>query len=133
MTQKIVFTVIQRSERDVTKSFNNTDFNWAVVEKQLILWADLYHKDKKLRVNILFNYNYIETSQLSAILSRSIESLRPLSECLPREPYSLMQNKSLLASHLLGCTCIILCVVLGLHVVLDPIAGVILLARSIMS
>jgi hypothetical protein len=34
---KIVVTVTQRSERDVTKSFDDTDIDWPVIERQLIL------------------------------------------------------------------------------------------------
>jgi hypothetical protein len=33
---KIVVTVIQRSERDVIKSFNSTNIDWSIIEKQLL-------------------------------------------------------------------------------------------------
>jgi hypothetical protein len=59
---KIVITVIQqRSEPPLTKSFDETNIDWLVVETQLIAWGYLFLAGKKLRVTILFNYNYVET------------------------------------------------------------------------
>lgn len=74
---KIVITVTQRLERDVTKRFDNTDIDWSVIERQLILWADLYRAGRKLRVNISFNYNYVETGQPSAMSSRNTDKRGP--------------------------------------------------------
>jgi hypothetical protein len=69
---KIVMTVTQqRSEPPLTKSFDETNIDWSVVETQLITWGYLFLAGKKLRVTISFNYNYIETGQPSAT-SRSV-------------------------------------------------------------
>lgn len=69
---KIVMTVTQqRSEPPLTKSFDETNIDWSVVETQLIAWGYLFLAGKKLRVTILFNYNYVETGQPSAA-SRNI-------------------------------------------------------------
>ncbi|KAG4428523.1 hypothetical protein IFR05_015992 [Cadophora sp. M221] len=51
----------QRSEPSLTKSFEETKIDWLVIETQLIAWGDLFLASKKLRVNISFNYNYVET------------------------------------------------------------------------
>ncbi|KAH6667357.1 hypothetical protein B0J14DRAFT_490018, partial [Halenospora varia] len=59
---KVVLKVTQRLEDNVTKSFDKTDIDWSVIEKQLMLWADRF-PDKRLTVDISFNYNYIETGQ----------------------------------------------------------------------
>lgn len=63
---KIVVAVTQRSERDVTKSFNSTNIDWSVIEKQLFQWGDLFLASKKLRVTISFNHQYIESGQASS-------------------------------------------------------------------
>lgn len=70
---KVVLTVIERLERDITKIFGNIDIDWLVIERQLILWGSLFRVGKKLRVNISFNYNYIEIGQLSATLLRNTD------------------------------------------------------------
>lgn len=61
----------QRSEPPLTKSFDETNIDWSVVETQLITWGYLFLAGKKLRVTISFNYNYVEAGQPSAT-SRSI-------------------------------------------------------------
>ncbi|TVY13538.1 hypothetical protein LARI1_G009267 [Lachnellula arida] len=68
---KIVVTIKPRLALSLTKCFNETDIDWSVVEKQLIQWGDLFRARKKLRINISFNYNYVETGQPSATLSRT--------------------------------------------------------------
>ncbi|KAM3066504.1 hypothetical protein ACMFMG_012002 [Clarireedia jacksonii] len=70
---KVVLTVTERSERDITKIFGDIDIDWLLIERQLILWGSLFRAGKKLRVNISVNYNYVETSQLSAKSSRNID------------------------------------------------------------
>ncbi|KAF8846810.1 hypothetical protein BDZ45DRAFT_709909 [Acephala macrosclerotiorum] len=62
---KVVLKVTQRSVDNVTKSFDKTDIDWSVIEKQLTLWADRF-PDKGLTIDISFNYNYVETGPLLA-------------------------------------------------------------------
>jgi hypothetical protein len=39
----VVVSVTQRKEPDLTKRFNNTSIDWAVIESQLLAWGELYH------------------------------------------------------------------------------------------
>lgn len=55
----IVVSVTERSERDLTKRFDDTDTDWSIVEKQLVHWGERFRAGKKLRVDITFGY--IET------------------------------------------------------------------------
>ena len=59
----IVVSVSARSEHDLTKRFDNTSIDWAVIESQLLAWSELYRTGKKFRLNLSFNY--VDVSQSS--------------------------------------------------------------------
>ena len=62
----VVATVNDRSERDLTKRFDDMDVEWSVVERQLIRWGELFCSGKKLRVDISFNYIELAPSSSAA-------------------------------------------------------------------
>ena len=57
----VVVSVTDRSERDLTRRFDETEIEWPVIEKQLSAWGELFRAGKKLRVDLSFNY--LETGQ----------------------------------------------------------------------
>ena len=63
----VVVSVTDRTERDLTKRFDELEIDWSVVEKQLATWADLFQAGKKLRVDLTFNY--VEGDHHSAVVS----------------------------------------------------------------
>ena len=52
----VVASVNDRSERDLTKRFDDMDVDWLLVERQLMRWGGLLRSGKKLRVDLSFNY-----------------------------------------------------------------------------
>ncbi|EMD96376.1 hypothetical protein COCC4DRAFT_155192 [Bipolaris maydis ATCC 48331] len=52
----VVASVNDRSERDLTKRFDDIDIDWPLVERQLMRWGELLRCGKKLRVDLSFNY-----------------------------------------------------------------------------
>ena len=48
------------SQRDIDKHFEGTSVDWTAVEKQLLAWAHLFRRGKKIRLQI--SINYIEDS-----------------------------------------------------------------------
>ena len=45
----------QRSQRDLTKRSDETEIDWAIIEKQLVAWKQYFWKGKKLRIDISFH------------------------------------------------------------------------------
>lgn len=46
-----------RSQNNLHQQFEGVDIDWTVIEKQLLMWGDLFrNKGKKLRLDICINY-----------------------------------------------------------------------------
>ena len=61
---EVTVSVNDRSQDDLTKTFDNTNVDWTAIEKQLLMWGNILRlpgKRLKLRISI----NYIEDSDLS--------------------------------------------------------------------
>jgi hypothetical protein len=52
----VVVSVIDRTERDINKRFDNLDIDWKILEKQLETWSPLFRVRKRLRIDISFKY-----------------------------------------------------------------------------
>jgi hypothetical protein len=117
----VAVSVTQRKEPPLTKVFPKTSIDWAVIERQLVAWGELYCTGKKLRLN--FSFNYVEASQsLTTSLGRTDK--RGSSSTTGR---MLAEG----AAQLFGGRYITLCVVLALHVKRVLIASVTLLVKGI--
>ncbi|KAF3034265.1 hypothetical protein E8E11_001061 [Didymella keratinophila] len=52
----VVVSVTERSQRDLTKRFDEMDIDWCLVERQLAQWGESFRAGKKLRLDVTFNY-----------------------------------------------------------------------------
>lgn len=52
----VVVSVNDRQHRDLTKHFEDTDVDWTAIERQLLMWENLFLQGKKLRLSITINY-----------------------------------------------------------------------------
>lgn len=62
-------SVNERGQSDLNKRFDGTNIDWKPIEKQLLMWGNLFHIGKKLKLFI--SINYIEDS--GPPLSRNID------------------------------------------------------------
>jgi hypothetical protein len=64
----VVVSVTDRSERDLTKRFDERNIDWFLVEKQLLAWGESFRAGRKLRVDVSFNY--VEVGQQALVSAR---------------------------------------------------------------
>ena len=66
----VVVSVNDRTERDLNRTFDPLDIDWAEIEEQLVEWGELCRAGKKLRVDLSFNYKDSIPDEATAFSSR---------------------------------------------------------------
>ncbi|KAJ5288292.1 hypothetical protein PENANT_c092G08765 [Penicillium antarcticum] len=62
----VVASTTDRTKRNLTKRFDDTDISWTAIEKQLLIWPEFLLRGKELTLKISFNYVDDRHSSLSA-------------------------------------------------------------------
>ena len=62
----VVVSVTKHSER-LMKRFDDTSVDWAVIQKQLLAWGELFRVGKKLKL-ITLSFNYVDASSSTTLL-----------------------------------------------------------------
>jgi hypothetical protein len=71
LTKPMWWSRSQRSQRDLTKRFDETEIDWAIIEKQLVAWKQYFRKGKKLRIDISFHYAETGRQSVGSSLKKS--------------------------------------------------------------
>jgi hypothetical protein len=64
----VIVSVTDRSERDLTKRFDERDIDWFLVERQFLAWGESFRAGKRLRIDVSFNY--VEVGQQGAVTTK---------------------------------------------------------------
>lgn len=62
----VVASTTDRTKRNLTKRFDDSDISWTAIEKLLLIWSDLLLRVKELTLKISLNYVDNRHSSLSA-------------------------------------------------------------------
>jgi len=81
-------SVTARSERNLTKRFDETSIEWAVIESQLAAWGELFRAGKKLLLNLSFNYVDATQTTTTSLQRAEGDIHRQRNKCLKTEAFS---------------------------------------------
>lgn len=70
---KVTVSVMQRSERDLVKTYDGTAVVWATIETQLDKWSDLFSAGKELRVDVLVKYDDREVAGRQSTAAKRVD------------------------------------------------------------